>query len=112
MGRTVQTFTWLNHEYEARWRKFREALRKEDQEILDELFQAPKLHLAACAYAMNPIPFENMLMAMLVEEHKRIVLLENEMKHVKRHDAVSSPAGGQSSEPALSDPPSGGESKG
>ena len=76
MGRTVQTFTWLNHEYEARWRKFREALRKEDQEVLDELFQAPKLHLAACAYAMNPIPFENMLMAMLVEEHKKIKAMQ------------------------------------
>jgi hypothetical protein len=63
-------------EHQLRWKKFREALRKEDQEILDDLFRAPKIHLAACAYAANPVPFENIVMSMLIEEHKRIIELE------------------------------------
>jgi hypothetical protein len=76
MGRTVPTFTMVIQEHQLRWKKFREALRKEDQEILDDLFRAPKIHLAACAYAANPVPFENIVMSMLIEEHKRIIELE------------------------------------
>ncbi|HUI31067.1 MAG TPA: hypothetical protein VLX91_12710 [Candidatus Acidoferrales bacterium] len=86
MGRTAPTFTLLTQEYESRWRKFRAALRKEDQDVFDELFQAPKIHLAACAYAMNPFPFENILMAMLLEEHKKIVALERAIKEITHVD--------------------------
>ncbi|MFZ1080906.1 MAG: hypothetical protein WAO19_03170 [Candidatus Kryptoniota bacterium] len=87
MGRTAPTFTLLTREYESRWRKFREALRKEDQEVFDELFQAPKIHLAACAYAMNPFPFENILMSMLLEEHKKIVALQKDVKELVKDNA-------------------------
>lgn len=80
MGRTVPTFTMVIHEQESQWKKFREALRKEDQEIFDDLFRAPKIHLAACAYAVNPIPFENIVMSMLLEERKRTVVLEKKIE--------------------------------
>lgn len=76
MGRTVETFTMVIQEQQTRWKKFREALRKEDQEILDELFRAPKIHLAACAYAVTPIPFENIVMSILLEERKRSIALQ------------------------------------
>ncbi|MCL4540215.1 MAG: hypothetical protein M1378_11575 [Bacteroidetes bacterium] len=80
MGRTVPTFTMVIHEQESQWKKFREALRKEDQEIFDDLFRAPRIHLAACAYAVNPIPFENIVMSMLVEERKKTVALEKRLE--------------------------------
>jgi hypothetical protein len=76
MGRTVETFTVVIQEQRTLWKKFREALRKEDQQVLDELFRAPKIHLAACAYDVKPIPFENVVMSMLVEEHKKAVALQ------------------------------------
>ncbi len=76
MGRTVETFTRVIQEQESRWKKFRAALRKEDQDIFDDLFRAPKIHLASCAYAVNPIPFENIVMSMLVEERKRSLGLQ------------------------------------
>lgn len=85
MGRTVPTFTMVIHEQESQWRKFRAALRKEDQEIFDELFRAPKIHLAACAYSVNPIPFENIVMSMLLEERKRTIALEKEVKELIEH---------------------------
>jgi len=88
MGRTLPTFTRLTQEYESRWSKFREALRKEDQEVFDELFEAPKIHLAACAYAMNPFPFENMLMSMLIEEHKKIVILQNKIDELLKKNGL------------------------
>jgi len=76
MGRTVETFTMVVREQQTLWKKFREALRKEDQEVLDELFRAPKIHLAACAYDVKPIPFENVVMSMLVEERKKLIALQ------------------------------------
>ncbi len=65
------------------WSKFREALRKEDQQVLDELFRAPKIHLAACAYDVKPIPFENIVMSMLLEEHKRANALQEDVDQLK-----------------------------
>jgi len=76
MGRTVETFTMVIEEQRTLWKKFREALRKEDQQVLDELFRAPKIHLAACAYDVKPIPFENVVMSMLIEEHKKAIALQ------------------------------------
>ena len=83
MGRTLPTFTMVIQEQEARWRKFRTALRKEDQEVFDDLFRAPKLHLAACAYAVSPIPFENIVISMLLEEHKHTLMLEHALKKLR-----------------------------
>ena len=83
MGRTVPTFTMVIREQESRWKKFREALRKEDQELLDDLFRAPKIHLAACAYAVNPIPFENIVISMLLEERKRSAALQKRVEELE-----------------------------
>ena len=87
MGRTVETFTMVIQEQRMLWNKFREALRKEDQQVLDDLFRAPKIHLAACAYDVKPIPFENIVMSMLVEEHKRASALQEDIDKLKEQIA-------------------------
>jgi len=98
MGRTVETFTMVIQEQRALWSKFREALRKEDQQVLDELFRAPKIHLAACAYDVKPIPFENVVISMLIEERKKSIALQeaidrlNErMRKLETENAKESP---------------------
>ena len=58
------------------WSKFRRGLRKEDQDALDDLFRAARLQLAGSAYAARPVPFESMVMAMLVAQQRRIAVLE------------------------------------
>jgi hypothetical protein len=58
------------------WSKFRRGLRKEDQEIFDEIFRAAKLHLAENFYAMRAVPFESMMMSILIEQMKAIRRLE------------------------------------
>ena len=84
MGRTVPTFTNLIDAELASWAKFRRGLRKEDQEVFDEIFRAAKLHLAENFYAMSAVPFESMMMSILVEQQKRIKRLEEEMKRLSR----------------------------
>ncbi len=80
MGRTLPSFTQLIINEQNALTKFRRALRQEDQRAFDDLFRAARYHVAAAAYASHLLPFETMLLAMLIEEHKRVqhlqVLLE------------------------------------
>ena len=72
MGRTLPPFSQLI-EYERRaWAPFRRALRKDDQAAFDRLFDCAKLHVQAGVYLSRPWPFEVLVMAMLLEQHKQL----------------------------------------
>ena len=72
MGRTLPSITQVFLQEEDALRRFRRALRRADQQALDELFDAAHHHLAAAAYAGSATPFEIFLLAMLLEEHKQL----------------------------------------
>jgi len=82
MGRTVPTFTNIIDSELASWSKFRRCLRKDDQEIFDEVFRFAKKHLAENFYAMRSVPFESIMMSIIIEQHKMIKKLERELEHV------------------------------
>ncbi len=75
MGRTLPSITQAFLQEQDSLLRFRRALRREDQRALDELLAASRRHLAAAAYASHMLPFETMLLAMLVEEHKELMRL-------------------------------------
>jgi len=81
MGRTLATYNMLilQELEKEEWRKFRRALRKEDQEIFDELFIAPKTQMQAGAYASSARPFEMMLICMLIALKKDLKNLEQKV---------------------------------
>jgi len=90
MGRTVPTFTMVIQAEMETWSKFRRGLRKEDQEALDELFRAARLQLAGSAYAARPIPFESIVMSMLIMQQRMIRELRRHLEVrqlVNRQDA-------------------------
>jgi hypothetical protein len=70
MGRTVLPFTQELYREEESWKAFRRALRKEDRELLDELFAAARYHTSACTCSGRAVPFEAILMSILVEERR------------------------------------------
>jgi hypothetical protein len=76
MGRTVPTFTNIIDSELTSWSKFRRGLRKEDQALFDELFRAVKRHLAENFYAMRTIPFESIIMSIVLEQQKSIAQLQ------------------------------------
>ena len=76
MGRTVASFTQLIYKEEEEWRRFRRALRKEDKECLDRLFAYARMHAAECAYSGRLLPFDAMVISMLIELLKRVEKLE------------------------------------
>lgn len=88
MGRTLPTYnTLILQELEKdEWKRFRRALRRDDQELFDELFLAPKTHMQAGAYASNAKPFETMLICMMIELKKELKLLE---RRVARAEGVA-----------------------
>jgi len=77
MGRTLPSITQAFLQEQEAFVRFRRALRRSDQLALDNLFADARQHLAAAAYAANPLPFETFLLAMLLEEHKRLLHLQN-----------------------------------
>jgi hypothetical protein len=76
MGRTLPSITQaFLHEEEALGR-FRRGLRRSDQLVLNSLFAAARQHLAAAAYAALPLPFEAFLLAIVLEQQKQILRLQ------------------------------------
>ncbi len=83
MGRTLPSITnAVLHEQQS-LNRFRRALRRTDQRALDDLFAASRHHLAAAAYASHLLPFEIMLLSMLVEEHKQVLHLQLELERLQ-----------------------------
>jgi hypothetical protein len=80
MGRTLPSITQTFLQEQQSLAKFRRALRLEDQRALDDILAASRQHLAAAAYASHLLPFEVMLLAMLVEEHKEVMRLRSQLE--------------------------------
>jgi hypothetical protein len=75
MGRTLPAIAQVFLSEQEAFGRFRRALRRSDQLVLDDLFAEAQQHLAAASYAAHALPFETFLLAMLLEEHKQVVHL-------------------------------------
>ncbi len=76
MGRTLPSITQLFLQEQESFSRFRRALRKSDQQVLDDLFASARQHLAAATFASHALPFEMFLLSMLLEEHKMTLRLQ------------------------------------
>lgn len=79
MGRTLPSATQVFLQEETAFARFRRALRRSDQLALDDLFTNAHQHLAAAQYAAHALPFEVFLLSMLLEEHKEVMRLCQQM---------------------------------
>ena len=76
MGRTIPTVNQVLEENREQWRRFYRALRREDRELLDRLFDGAKYFTAACVYQVHVAPSESIFLAMLLHLEKQIQELE------------------------------------
>jgi hypothetical protein len=83
MGRTLKSITQDFLEEEQAFARFRRALRRSDQLVLDDLFASARQHIAAAAYASHALPFEVFLLSMLLEEHKEVVRLRRSIEEMQ-----------------------------
>lgn len=79
MGRTIASITQTWQEEEAALNRFKRALRKDDQALLDELLVMSRLHLAEASYASNLYPLDMYLIAILLEVYKQLKVIQREL---------------------------------
>ena len=88
MGRTLPTFRQLIDEAAQRWSKFRRALRREDQNHFDHLFQRVRQYTQAATYQCSDNPMEAILLAVALDKEKRLSRLEKLARGAEgNHDA-------------------------
>ena len=83
MGRTIPTVNQVLEQNRDEWRRFYRALRREDRELLDRLFDGAKYFTAASVYQIHAAPSESIFLAMLLH-------LEKELQEVKARLGVES----------------------
>ncbi|MFQ5407868.1 MAG: hypothetical protein ACE5FI_05525 [Anaerolineales bacterium] len=80
MGRTLRTATQLVLEEQKNFSNFRRALRREDQRVLDELFADARHYIAAMSQANHALPFEVVLLTMLLKLKKDLLTLTRKLE--------------------------------
>jgi hypothetical protein len=80
MERTDLPFSQILEQEIQERKKFRRALRKEDQQFLDALFEEARLHVEAGVSASRLWPFETILISILLEHEKALVELRSKLK--------------------------------
>ena len=84
MGNVTPTITDILHTEENNLARFRRALRREDQLVVDDLFVAAYKHRAAASYAGHLLPFETFLLSMQIEDHKEVMYLRREIESLRK----------------------------
>ncbi len=79
MGRTIPTVNQVLEQNREQWRRFYRALRREDRELLDRLFDGAKYFTAACVYQIHATPSESIFLAMLLHLQKEIEMLKTQL---------------------------------
>ena len=86
MGRTIASITQTWQEEEAALKRFKRALRKDDQALLDELLVMSRLHLAEASYASNLYPLDMYIIAILLEVYKQLKATQRELHNFDRKE--------------------------
>ncbi|HRJ59307.1 MAG TPA: hypothetical protein PLV64_23715 [Anaerolineales bacterium] len=84
MGRTVTTITQYLNETEAMLAAFRRSLRRSDQYIFDGIFASARKHITAISQSDALLPFETVLLAVLLEQAKDLTALQHELEQLRR----------------------------
>ncbi len=88
MGRTIATFHQLIEQTRARFAPFRRALRREDQQVFDELFERAKYYAASGTMEAGAEPFEAVVLAFLLEQQKTLRALEARLRLLENANAT------------------------
>ncbi|HLF87775.1 MAG TPA: hypothetical protein VI451_02430 [Anaerolineales bacterium] len=79
MGRTLQTINQIILNEQRAFADFRRALRREDQMLFDTLFAKARRHTMAISQANHALPFEAILLSMLIEQAREIEQLKRSL---------------------------------
>ena len=84
MGKTVESYRLaLDTEIQS-WNGFVKALRSDDRDAFEQMFDACRNHASAGSNATRPEMFEPMVMSILLEQQKRLMRLERKLVAIEQ----------------------------
>jgi hypothetical protein len=69
---------------QAHYSQFKKALAPRNQRALEQLFIYANLHVAEVAYASFELPMEVFMLSMILEMHKEVMRLKNEIENIAK----------------------------
>jgi len=93
MGRTIPSFRMAIDIEIAKWKPFRDALRKPDKEIFVNMLLRSKLYASAGGMSVRLLVLEAVFMSILLDHHKRLLELVAEIEKIKNPDEAKEPKG-------------------
>jgi hypothetical protein len=86
MGRTIPSYRMAIDIEIAKWKTFRDALRKPERDIFENMLLRSKLYASAAGMAVRPVVLEAMIMSILLDHHKRLLELVAKIEKLKNPD--------------------------
>ena len=83
MGRSVPSFRMVLESEIREWSSFRKSLNVQEQAVFDELMDMARGYNMASGAACNPVPFEPMIMSILVAQQKWLTKIETTLNMLK-----------------------------
>jgi len=83
MGRTVTAYSQQIEIVRDRFKKFRRSLRKEDQEIFDELMTCAKFHVQAGVMSACSNPMDGVILSVLLEMRREMRAQKSEIERLR-----------------------------
>jgi len=77
----------------AKWKLFKDALRKPDSDIFENMLLRSKLYASAGGMAVRPVVLEAIFMSILLDHHKRLLELATDIEKLKTRDNSKEPEG-------------------
>lgn len=77
------------------WKPFKDALRKPERNLFENMLLRSKLYASAAGMAVRPVVLEAMLMSILLDHHMRILELATEIQRLKSPTKMNDPEGVQ-----------------
>ena len=84
MGRTNPTYRDVIRALEDRWQQYRRALRRDDKQYFDRLFEHGRAHADAAGYLNHQEPELTLLVSVVLEQQKELQALHERVHALER----------------------------
>ena len=93
MGRTIPSYRIAIDMEIAKWKPFKDALRKPEKDVFENMLLRSKLYASAGSMAVRPIVLEAMVMSILLDHHIRLLELTAEIEKIRSPETQKEPKG-------------------
>jgi hypothetical protein len=83
MGRTLPSAAIQYMSFVKQMQTFKRGIARSDGLVVDDLLALANLHVAEVAYAASPLPEQLYLLAMILEEHKFVMALQEKVEALR-----------------------------